>query len=70
MKLTGSIQMEPNNLKQTADAKMQEILDLFKQSAEQTKVLLERMDRVHQRVLEIKTKMQGSINDNTITPES
>jgi hypothetical protein len=70
MKLTGSIQMEPNNLKQTADAKMQEILDLFKQSAEQTKVLLERMDRVHQRVLEIKTKMQGSINDNTLTPES
>jgi hypothetical protein len=62
--------MEPNNLKQTADAKMQEILDLFKQSAEQTKVLLERMDRVHQRVLEIKTKMQGSINDNTLTPES
>jgi len=70
MKLTGSIQMEPNNLKQTADSKMQEILDLFKQSAEQTKVLLERMDRVHQRVLEIKTKMQGSINDNTLTPES
>jgi len=70
MKLTGSIQMEPNNLKQTADAKMQEILDLFRQSAEQTKVLLERMDRVHQRVLEIKTKMQGSINDNTLTPES
>jgi hypothetical protein len=62
--------MEPNNLKQTADAKMQEILDLFRQSAEQTKVLLERMDRVHQRVLEIKTKMQGSINDNTLTPES
>jgi len=70
MKLTGSIQMKPNNLKQTADAKMQEILDLFRQSAEQTKVLLERMDRVHQRVLEIKTKMQGSINDNTLTPES
>lgn len=70
MKLIGSIQMEPNNLKQTADAKMQEILDLFRQSAEQTKVLLERMDRVHQRVLEIKTKMQGSINDNTLTPES
>jgi hypothetical protein len=62
--------MKPNNLKQTADAKMQEILDLFRQSAEQTKVLLERMDRVHQRVLEIKTKMQGSINDNTLTPES
>ncbi len=62
--------METNNLKQTADAKMQEILDLFRQSAEQTKVLLERMDRVHQRVLEIKTKMQGSINDNTLTPES
>lgn len=70
MKLTGSIQMKPNNLKQTADAKMQEILDLFRQSAEQTKVLLERMDRVHQRILEIKTKMQGSINDNTLTPES
>lgn len=60
--------MQPNNLKQTADAKMQEILDLFRQSAEQTKVLLERMDRVHQRVLEIKTKMQGSVNDNTLTP--